>query len=141
MTSTVKRIFLVCLILVTMLFTAGCTGEGQSSAGKTATEFRGEASGYDDRVEFRYIPNSDEPETYSVTYTIERDVSWGTMIETRENVRYERISSGNPIAIVVPREEPMDGVALEIEIRSAAGVVLHQSRTSVGPETPVPMPL
>jgi|GEM_PF-946156 len=141
MTSTLTRVLLVCLFLAAVLLSAGCIGEDEPSAGQAATEFRGETSGYDNRVEFRFIPNSDEPGTYSATYTIERDVSWGTTIETRENVRYEEISRGNPIEIVVPREEPLDGVALEIEIRNAAGEVLHQSRMSVAPATPVPTSL
>jgi len=123
------------------LLSAGCIGEEQSSAGQTATEFRGETSGYDDRVVFRFIPNTDEAATYSVTCTIERDVSWGTTSETREDVRYENISRSNPIEIVVPREEPLDGAAIEIEIRNTAGEVLHQSRTSVAPATPVPTSL
>ncbi|KAF5045602.1 MULTISPECIES: KOW domain-containing RNA-binding protein [Methanoculleus] len=103
-------------------------------------EFRGETAGYDDRVEFRFVPDTDEPGAYSATYTIERDVSWGTTIETRENVQYEDISRADPIEVVVPREAPSDGVALEIEIRNSAGDVLHRSRTSVAPATPVPTP-
>lgn len=103
-------------------------------------DFRSETAGYDDRVEFRFVPDTDEPGTYSATYTIERDVSWGTTIETRENVQYEDISRADPIEVVVPREAPSDGVALEIEIRNAAGDVLHRSRTSVAPAIPVPTP-
>ncbi|KDE55046.1 hypothetical protein EI28_09510 [Methanoculleus sp. MH98A] len=134
------RALLVCLFLAAALLSAGCT-EQQSSPGEAMdTKFRGETAGYDDRVEFRFVPDTDEPGTYSVTCTIERDVSWGTTIETRENVRYENISRANPIEVVVPREAPSDGVAIEIEIRNAAGDVLHQSRTSVGPVTPVPTP-
>ena len=59
---------------------------------------------------------------------------------TRENVRYEGISRTNPIEIVVPRDDPSESAAVEIEIRSAAGDVLHQGRTSVAPATPVPTP-
>lgn len=128
------------LFIAAVLLSAGCIGEEQTSVGPVATEFRSETSGYDDRVEFRYIPNSDEPGTYNAACTIERDVSWGTTIESRENVRYEGISRTNPIEIVVPREDPLDRVALEIEIRNAAGDVLHRSRTSVAPATPVPTP-
>lgn len=141
MTSTITRVLPVCLFIAAVLLSAGCIGEEQSSAGQAATEFRGETAGYDDRVEFRFIPNSDEPRTYSATYTIERDVSWGTTIETREDVIYENISRNNPIEIVVPREEPPDGAVIEIEIRNTAGEVLHQSRTSVAPATPVPTSL
>ncbi|MDV4342129.1 hypothetical protein HL657_02815 [Methanoculleus sp. YWC-01] len=140
MTSTITHALLVCLFLVAFLLSAGCTDQ-QSFSGKAMdTEFRSETSGYEDRVEFRFIPNTDEAATYSVTHTIERDVSWGTTIETREDVRYENISRSNPIEIVVPREDPSDGAAIEIEIRNTAGVVLHQSRTSVAPATPVPTP-
>ncbi len=140
MTTTTTRLILMCLFLTAVLLSAGCTGEEQSFAEQAATEFRSETSGYEDRVEFRFIPNTDEAATYSVTHTIERDVSWGTTIETREDVRYENISRSNPIEIVVPREDPSDGAAIEIEIRNTAGVVLHQSRTSVAPATPVPTP-
>ncbi|MDD4252232.1 MAG: hypothetical protein PHT74_03695 [Methanoculleus horonobensis] len=139
-TTTTVRSVLACLVLTAVLLSAGCTGEEQPSVGQAATEFRSETFGYDDRVEFRYIPNSDEPGIYSATCTIERDVSWGTTIETRENVRYEEISRANPIEIVVPREDPLDRVALEIEIRNAGGDVLHRSRTAVAPATPVPTP-
>lgn len=134
------RLIFVCLCVAAALLSAGCIGEEGPSAGQTATEFRSETSSYDDRVEFRFVPDSDEPGTYSTTYTIERDVSWGTTIETRENVRYEDISRTSPIEIVVPREEPPDGVALEIEIRNTAGDVLHQSRTSMAPAAPAPTP-
>ncbi|KLK89046.1 hypothetical protein SZ63_00890 [Methanoculleus sediminis] len=134
------RLILACLFIAAVLLSAGCTGEEQSSMGQAVTEFRSETSGYDDRVEFRFVPDSDDPGTYSATCTIERDVSWGTTIETRENVRYEGISRANPIEIVIPREDPLDRVALEIEIRNTAGDILHQSRTSVAPATPVPTP-
>jgi hypothetical protein len=141
MTSTITHALLVCLFLAAALLSTGCTDQ-QSFAGKAMdTDFRSETSGYDDRVEFRFIPNTDEPGHYSVTYTIERDVSWGTTSETREDVRYENISRSNPIEIVVPREDPPDGAAIEIEIRNTAGEVLHQSRTSVAPATPVPTSL
>ncbi|WP_156168323.1 hypothetical protein [Methanoculleus sediminis] len=139
-TTTTMRLILACLFIAAVLLSAGCTGEEQSSMGQAVTEFRSETSGYDDRVEFRFVPDSDDPGTYSATCTIERDVSWGTTIETRENVRYEGISRANPIEIVIPREDPLDRVALEIEIRNTAGDILHQSRTSVAPATPVPTP-
>lgn len=61
---------------------------------------------YDDRAELRFVPDSDELETCCVACAIERDVSWGTMVE----------------------------------IRSLTGDVLHRSRTSIAPATPVPTP-
>ncbi|BBL67326.1 hypothetical protein MchiMG62_05070 [Methanoculleus chikugoensis] len=134
------RSVFACLFIAAALLSAGCTGEEEPFTGQAATEFRSETSGYDDRVEFRFVPNSDEPGTYSAIYTLERDVSWGTTTETRENVRYEDISRASPIEIVVPREAPLGRVALDIEIRNAAGDVLHRSRTSVAPATPVPIP-
>ncbi len=138
-TSTIARASLVCLVLAAVLLSAGCTEREQSPGDRVpGPDFRGEASGYDDRVVFRFIPNTDEAATYSVSCTIERDVSWGTTSETRENVRYENISRSNPLEFVVPREDPSDGAAIEIEIRNTAGEVLHQSRTSVQPGTPTP---
>ncbi|WP_221057748.1 hypothetical protein [Methanoculleus chikugoensis] len=139
-TTTTMRSVFACLFIAAALLSAGCTGEEEPFTGQAATEFRSETSGYDDRVEFRFVPNSDEPGTYSAIYTLERDVSWGTTTETRENVRYEDISRASPIEIVVPREAPLGRVALDIEIRNAAGDVLHRSRTSVAPATPVPIP-
>ncbi|NMA10456.1 hypothetical protein L21_1355 [Methanoculleus chikugoensis] len=139
-TTTTMRLVLACLCIAASLLSAGCTGEEGPFTGQAATEFRSETAGYDDRVEFRFVPDSDESGTYSATCTIERDVSWGTTIETRENVRYEGISRASPIEFVVPREDPLGRVALEIEIRNAAGDVLHRSRTSVAPATPVPTP-
>ncbi|WP_054848529.1 hypothetical protein [Methanoculleus chikugoensis] len=103
------RSVFACLFIAAALLSAGCTGEEEPfTGGQAATEFRSETSGYDDRVEFRFVPNSDEPGTYSAIYTLERDVSWGgTTTETRENVRYEDISRASPpIEIVVPREAP-----------------------------------
>ena len=138
-TTTTMRSVLACLFIAAALLSAGCTGE-EPFTGQAATEFRSETSGYDDRVEFRFVPNSDEPGIYGAIYTIERDVSWGTTIETRENVRYEDISRASPIEFVVPREDPLGRVALEIVIRNAGGDVLHRSRTSVAPATPVPTP-
>ncbi|WP_292364397.1 MULTISPECIES: hypothetical protein [unclassified Methanoculleus] len=139
MTSTITHALLVCLFLAAALLSAGCTGGEQPPAEQEpGPVFRGETLGYDDRVVFRFIPNTDEPGAYSVTCTIERDVSWGTTSETREDVLYENVSRGNPIEFVVPREDPSDGAAIEIEIRNTAGEVLHQSRTSVSPATPVP---
>ncbi|WP_250986605.1 hypothetical protein [Methanoculleus oceani] len=139
MTSTIIRASLVCLVLAAVLLSAGCTEREQSPGDRVpGPDFRGETSGYDDRVVFRFIPETDAAATYSVTLTIEQDVSWGTTIETRENVIYENISRGNPIEIVVPREGPSDGAAIEIEIRNTAGEVLHRSRTSVQPGTPTP---
>lgn len=140
MVTTTVRPILVCLLLVTVLLSSGCIGKEQALMGQAAPEFRSETTAYDDRVEFRYIPDSDEPGTYSVTCTIERNVSWGTEIETRESVRYVGVSRAGPIEFVVPREGPLDSVALEIEIRSAAGVFLHWSRTSMAPAMPVPTP-
>jgi|LSQX01.3.fsa_nt_gb hypothetical protein len=138
--TTTTRLVLVYLLLAAVLLGAGCTDGGQSVTGAAATEFLSETATYDDRVEFRFVPNSDGPGTYSATCRIERNVSWGTTIETRENVQYEDISRAKPIEIVVPRDDPSDGAAVEIEIRSLAGDVLHQSRTSVAPATPVPTP-
>ncbi len=139
MTSTMTRTSLVCLFLAAVLLSAGCTSAEQPHAGKAAgPDFRGETLGYDDRVVFRFIPEADEAAAYSVTCTIEQDVSWGTTIETRENVIYENISGDNPIEFVILRQDPSDGAAIEIEIRSTTGEVLHRSRTSVTPATPTP---
>ncbi|WP_214040996.1 hypothetical protein [Methanoculleus sp.] len=146
-TSTITRASLVCLFLAVVLLSAGCTSGEQPPAGKAADpDFRGETLSYDDRVVFRLIPEADEAAAYSVTCTIERDISRGTTIETRANVLYENISRGNPIEIVVPREDPSDGAAIEIEIRSTTGEVQYRSRTSVAPAgrgllpSPYPVP-
>jgi hypothetical protein len=127
-----------CLLLIAVLLSVGCTGQQPGGDRVSGPEFRGETFNYDDRTVFRFIPNTDEAAAYSVTYTIEQGVPWGTTIETRENVIYENTSRSNPIEIVAPREDPSNGAAIDIEIRSMTGEVLHRSRTSVQPTTPAP---
>ncbi|KUL02449.1 MAG: hypothetical protein XE10_0688 [Methanoculleus marisnigri] len=52
---------------------------------------------------------------------------------------YENISRSNPMELVTPRGDPSNGAAIEIEIRSMTGEVVHRSRTSVQPTTPAPV--
>lgn len=136
MTSTMMHAPLACLLLIAVLLSAGCTGQQPGGGQVPGPDFRGETFNYDDRTVFHFIPNTDEAAVYSVTYTIEQDVSWGTTIDSGENVIYENISRSNPIEIIAPREDPSNGAAIEIEIRSMTGEVLHRSRTSVQPEHP-----
>lgn len=138
MTSTMMRASLACLLLIAMLLSAGCAGQQSQEDLLPGPDFRSETSAYGDRVEFRFIPETDEGGTYNVTYTIEQDVLWGTTIETRENVTYGNVSRDNPIEFVALRQDPSNGAAIDIEIRSMTGEVLHRSRTSVQPTTPTP---
>lgn len=138
-TSTIMQRSLVCLFLAAVLLSAGCMGQEQGPAGGVpAPDFRGQTFNYDDRVIFRFIPDTDGAGTYSVNYILEQGVSWGTTRETRENVIFANISRGNPIEFAVPRESPSDSAAVEIEIRSAAGVLLYKSRIAVAPVTSTP---
>jgi hypothetical protein len=129
---------LACLLLIAVLLSAGCTGQQSQEDPLPGPDFRSETSGYDDRVEFRFIPEIDEAAAYSVTYTIEQGVLWGTTIDSGENVTYENVSHDNPIEFVVLHQDPSNSVAIDIEIRSMTGEVLHRSRTSVKPTTPAP---
>ena len=138
MTSTIMHASFACLLLIAVLLSAGCTGQQPGGDQVPGPDFRGETFNYDDRTVFLFIPNTDEATAYSVTYTIEQDVFWGTTIDSRENVIYENISRGNPIEIIAPREDPSNGATIDIEIRSMTGEVLHRSRTSVQPGTPAP---
>jgi len=138
MTSTMMHASLACLLLIAVLLSAGCIGQQSQEDPLPGPDFRSETSGYDDRVEFRFIPETDEAGTYNVTYTIEQGVPWGTTIDSRENVTYENVSHDNPIEFVVLRQDPSNGAAIDIEIRSMTGEVLHRSRTSVQPTTPTP---
>ncbi len=133
------RASFACLFLTAVLLSAGCTGQEQSPAEQAPDpDFRSETFNYDDRVIFRFIPDTGEAATYSVTYTIEQGVPWGTTIDSRENLTYENVSRDNPIEFVVLHQDPSDSAAIEIEIRSTTGEVLHRSRTSVQPGTPTP---
>jgi hypothetical protein len=139
MASTILRASLACLVLMAVLLSAGCTGEEQSPTVQVPdTEFRGETFGYDDRVIFRFIPETDEAGNYNVTYTLEKGVSWGTTLESRENVTCGNVSRDNPIEFVVFRESPSNSAAIDIEIRSMDGEVLYRSRTAVAPATSTP---
>lgn len=141
MASMILRASLACLVFMAVLLSAGCTGEEQPSAGQApAPEFRGETFGYDDRVIFRFTPDTDEAGTYNVTYTLEKGVSWGTTLESRESVTCSNVSRANPIEFVVFRESPSQSAAIELEIRSTDGEVLHRSRTAVAPVAPTPSP-
>lgn len=51
---------------------------------------------------------------------------------------YENISHSNPMEFVTPRGDPSNGAAIDIEIRSMTGEVLHQSKTSIQPTTLAP---
>ena len=129
MTSTIMSASFACLLLIAVLLSVGCTGQQPGGDRVSGPEFRGETFNYDDRTVFHFIPNTDEAAAYSVTYTIEQGVPWGTTIESRENVIYENISRSNPIEIVASREDSSNGAAINIEIRS---------RTSIQPITPIP---
>ncbi|MDV2481344.1 hypothetical protein F8E02_04840 [Methanoculleus sp. Wushi-C6] len=138
-TSTILQRSFVCLFFAAVLLSAGCLGQEQAPAVEgPAPEFRGETFNYDDRVIFRFIPETDEAGTYSVNYILEQGVSWGTTRESRENVIFANVSRANPIEFVLPRESPSDTAAVEIEIRSTAGVLLYKSRIAVTPVTPTP---
>jgi hypothetical protein len=129
---------MACAFLIVILLSAGCIEPQQQREQVPGPDFRGETINYDDRVIFRFIPDTAEPATYSVTYTIEKGVPWGTTIESRDNATYEHISNDNPLEFVVDRQAGSDRVAIEIEIRNTEGEVLHRSRTSVKPGTPTP---
>ena len=56
--TTTMHPILGCLLLAAVLLCAGCIADGQSFTGP-ATGFLSETTAHDDRVEFRFVPDSD----------------------------------------------------------------------------------
>jgi hypothetical protein len=127
MTRTYFWICALCLLAGAGLL-AGCIGTDEEEATAPLPEFRGEMDGYDDRVIFRFIPDTTSPGTYVARYEITRD---GTTHQSRSNEGFDGISSENPIRFTVPRE-PEESVAISLEIRNEDGILVHESWTAVG---------
>lgn len=135
---TSKPLLLICILLalaaVAVACGAGCLSPEPPEQPVPGPEFRQSTEGYDDRVVFAIIPESDTPGTYVVDYEILRN---GTTVEARTGVIYENVAEGAPIVFEVPRS-PDDRVSLEVEVRNTDGDVLHTSTTVIGPVTTVP---
>ena len=135
---TSKPLLLICILLalaaVAVACGAGCLSPEPPEQPVPGPEFRQSTEGYDDRVVFAIIPESDTPGTYVVDYEILRN---GTTEEARTGVIYENIAETAPIVYEVPRATG-DTIALEIEVRNTEGDVLHASTTVINPAARVP---
>lgn len=117
----------VFLLLIPLLAAAGCTGPQVQPPPAPAPEFRSESVGYDDRVVFRFIPDTSQPATYFVTYDITRN---GNTVTSEVQAVYEGVDRSSPIEFTVERE-PGDAVEIAITVVNADGVEVHMSRIAV----------
>jgi hypothetical protein len=120
---------------VMVLAGAGCMEADDTPLPSPAPEFIPEAIGYDTHVIYRYVPQSETPATYLVTYEITRNE---TTVTARTNEQYENVSDENPIEFLVERN-PGDSTAITIEISTPGGKVAHTSSTGNVPVTPTPL--
>ncbi|MCA9703901.1 MAG: hypothetical protein KC400_08675 [Methanolinea sp.] len=118
-----------CLIAITAaICAAGCLAP-TTPGPREGPDFHQVTEGYDDRVIFSVIPYSDDPDTYLVDYTLQKD---GNTYESRSSVIFENISASAPIVFSVPRQ-PGESVSLEIAVTSTGGELLHTSTTTINP--------
>jgi hypothetical protein len=122
---------------------AGCTGpqipspDRVTPAGTAVQDIpTGEAGPFseetfagEDRVVVRYVPESEEPTEYRVSYEIIKNGTTDRRVEERI---YENVSRINPIAVVVVRD-PGETVAIDATIRYGNGTVVWESSAAYGP--------
>lgn len=80
------------------------------------------------------IPYSDDPGTYLVDYTTQKD---GFVYESRSRAIFENISASAPIVFSVPRQTG-ESVSFEIAVRSTGRDILHMSVTRINPVQTIP---
>jgi len=123
-----------CLIaIIAAICAAGCLSP-TTPGPQERPDFHQVTEGYDDRVIFSVIPSSDDPDTYLVDYTIQKD---GFVYESRSRAIFENISSSAPIVFSVPRQTG-ESVSLEIAVTSTEGELLHTSVTRINPVQTIP---
>ncbi|MDN7024713.1 hypothetical protein FGU65_07405 [Methanoculleus sp. FWC-SCC1] len=117
----------VSLLLMLLLAASGCTVPQVQPPPAPTPEFRSESVGYDDRVVFRFIPDTSQPATYFVTYDITRN---GNTVTSEVQAVYEGVVRSGPIEFTVERG-PGDAVEIAITVVNADGVEVHMSRIAV----------
>ncbi|RXE56935.1 hypothetical protein ABH15_01960 [Methanoculleus taiwanensis] len=119
-----------CLLLL-LICSPGCIGQSIPQPSAPMPDFRAESVGYDDRIVFRFIPDTGTPATYFVTYEIIRN---GTTVRSETQTVYNAVDRSNPIAFTVQRE-PGDSVVIEITIVNADGWEVYASGITVRSST------
>lgn len=143
MTPRSQPIGILILFVAAGLLVAGCTTPGAPPSGGIVTLSEtpvqvptGEAGAFfeegfvtEERIIARYVPRSDEPTAYRVSYEVLTD---GTTRERADDRLYENVGPENPVIILVDRR-PGETVTVDAVIREPDGTVVWESRASYGP--------
>ena len=98
-------------------------------------DFSSEAMDSTDMVIFRYTPETDIASKYVISYNIQEN---GNLLECLTDVKFEGISSVNPIEFEYPRNTDTEyflnvdtNCKIEMQIKDEYGRSIHNSVTSI----------